>query len=366
MNSFGWKYGAWLFNQGGSTGPGPIEVAIALVNEVNAMTIAQGNNKLTNLWWCTPCRLVLPGDADYSAASDWGIGHADIALNASSTYRAAGWSALTAPAKFYLEYANELWNPTFVSAYCKRRANLRWPGTSVNTATDGQMFMATLQAKAVKDAFPGNTRLQNILSGWGPGGLHSTGLVNNFELMFGNNVLSGTIGNSPGYSYTTDAYVVAGGYGAPITRHDAMTVATYMDPEGIYCGTTSGGNPSAQRIDFTSGSANVSLFNASPVVGQKVIFTAPVPANVTAGNVYFVKTVTGTSSPITITFSATLGGAAVVASGTVTGTMSYTGQGTFQDDTRYTMASTTAPTTAATTLAQLTHRRRLPISSTAS
>lgn len=332
MNSFGWKYGAWLFNYGGSASPVPLEVAIALVNEVNAMTIAQGNNKLVNLWWCTPASLVLPSDPDYSSSSDWGIGHTDIALNPSSTYRAAGWAALTAPAKFYLEYANELWNPNLVSAYAKRRQIIRWPGTSPNSVTDGQMFLATLQAKAVKDAFPGNSRLVNILSGWGPGGLHSTGLVCNFELMFGNSTFTTNIASSPGYSYTTDPFVVSGGYGRPIDRHDTMSVATYMDPEGIYTGTTSGGAASAQRVDF-NGTANVLLYNASPAVGQKVIFSGSLPTGFTAGPVYFVKSVVGSSSPVTVQFSATNGGAAITpGAGAISGLISYTGQGTFQDD----------------------------------
>jgi hypothetical protein len=62
------------------------------------------------------------------------------------------------------------------------------------------------------------------------------------------------------------------------------------------------------------------------------MFSGSVPSNVTA-SVYYITSVTGTASPVTIQFSATSGSTAIVAAGgAITGAMVYTGQGSFQDD----------------------------------
>lgn len=257
MNSTGWVYGVWFYNGVGCGNYIPVEYCTAMVNEINAMSIAQGIAGTVHCWMNTPICALTPTDPDYTTASDWALGVADVALNASSSLRAAGYSVLGNNAQLFLEMTNETWNQNFIFAYANRRQNMRWPGTSTGSNVDWHAFQSAQVMKLVKASYPS---VKTVLGGWAIVGCAPGGSGANYELINGSNTLNGdgTIFNSPGYSYTTDPYTTTAGLGIPMTYHDAFAIATYFKPKNAYFSLTGTGT-------FTDDSA---LYNGtSPYAG---------------------------------------------------------------------------------------------------
>lgn len=239
MNSVGWVYGVWLYNEGGCANYVPIEYCTAMVNEINAMSIAQGIVGRVHCWLCTPLCALTATDPDYTTASDWGLGLVDVALNPSSSLRAGGYSILGNSAQLFIELSNELWNFNFIYAYSNRRQNLRWPGTSGGVNTDWHAFQSSLMMKTIKAAYP-SYPIKTVLGGFAVVGAAPGAFGANYELMMGSNTLNGTIDQTPGYSYTTDPYVIANSFGVPMNNHDAFAIAPYNDPPDAYYSTSTG------------------------------------------------------------------------------------------------------------------------------
>ena len=88
--------GAWMFSATPSqsavahSGDVPIEVCVALINELNAMSPAH----TIGMWMNIPSWGLSSMDPDYSTASDWAVNAVDVVMNPSSKVRASGFSAL--------------------------------------------------------------------------------------------------------------------------------------------------------------------------------------------------------------------------------------------------------------------------------
>lgn len=248
MTSVGWIYGAWFVNELGCDSYYPIEWCVALVNEVNALAASQGITNLTHCWLNTPVCALTATDPGYTTASDWGLGVADVATNPASTLRANGYSALgysgatkLNSAQLFIELANELWNFNFIYAYANRRQNLRWPGTSTGTNVDWHAFQSSVMMHAIKAGSFGGNPIKCVLGGWAIASTTPLGFGSGYELINGNSSLNGTIDQSPGYSYTTDPYVIANSLGIPMNNHDVFAIAPYNDPPDTYFSSTGTG-----------------------------------------------------------------------------------------------------------------------------
>lgn len=286
MFAVGWVYGAWINSSpGGASGNTPIEICVAMVNEINAMSIAQGIAGKVGLWLNVSSYALMPGDPDYTTASDFGLGMADVVTNPSSTLRSPGYSNLLHGAPFFDELGNEIWNfGMFTCAYTERTQTLRWPGTSPDNGVDMHGYRSTLLARTIRASYP-TSQIKSVLGLWGGAGCVSGGFGSNYELCNGNNTLSGgAIGNSPGYSYTTD--IASSSWGAPLSNHDACAIATYFDPDDGYYDTGTGTGT------FTDDSAMFNGTNNSGNGGGN--YTGA--ANPTQANANFVSKVVNATS----------------------------------------------------------------------
>ena len=145
--------GAWMFgatpNQPGvaHSGDVPIEVCVALVNELNAMSPAH----TIGMWMNIPTWGLSSMDPDYTTASDWAVNAVDVVMNPSSKVRASGFSALgyfgatqLSQPVLIIEYSNELW-PSGTNdgrGYLLNRGIQRWPSTNPPLLWNWQDFPA--------------------------------------------------------------------------------------------------------------------------------------------------------------------------------------------------------------------------------
>src|SRR6185312_9016988 len=101
----------------GFAGGVPLEVCVALVNEVNALAATQGITTITHMWLNVPMWGMCSTDPDYSSSSNWTTNALDVIMNPASSLRVAGYSALgysgstqvNAPS-LIAEHGNEEWN----------------------------------------------------------------------------------------------------------------------------------------------------------------------------------------------------------------------------------------------------------------
>lgn len=228
-------FGAWVTSTGVNPSAGapfattPLEIMVALVNEVNAMSVAQGINNPVNMYLTLPFTGLCSMDPDYTTSSDYALNAVDVICNASSTQRTAGYAALTSRAKLFLEYDNETWNSAggiTGTPYLARMGNIRWPASGNTDYVDMYVLRSTLIMRAV-GASPNASRVVRVLGGMGIAGFSPSSL--NFLRCFGSST-PGVGGNF----YTTDTLVTSGGWGTPISNHDAFCTATYFDPGNIY------------------------------------------------------------------------------------------------------------------------------------
>jgi len=240
--------GAWLVSATplqtlvGHSGDVPIEVCVALVNELNAMSPAH----TIGMWMNVPAWGLSSMDPDYTVESDWAINAVDVVMNPSSKVRSSGFSALGYSGATQLnrpvliiEYSNEVWNGSVNDAkgWLINRAIQRWPTIKVlqngNNFQDMHALRSTCMARDIKAALPpGLPRIKFVIGMWGFVGISASGdFGGNYATVFG-----GTFGTpaKTGDWYTNDAEVVRGGWGKPIDNHDGVTVATYFEPPDSY------------------------------------------------------------------------------------------------------------------------------------
>lgn len=246
--------GAWMFDTTPSQNnvsfacDFPIEVCVALINELNAMSPAH----TIGLWLNLPCWGLNSMDPDYTTASDFALNMIDVVMNPSSAVRTSGFSALGYNGATQLnqpnvivEYSNELW-PSGTNdgrAYLINKSIQRY-GQAIVPYQDWQDMKAlrsTLMARAIKAANPpGLSRMFFVLGMWGVFGLPSGGGdgAGNYATVFGGSVTANPI--NVGDWYTNDTLVTAGSWGKPIDNHQGVCPAIYIDLPDSYYSTTTG------------------------------------------------------------------------------------------------------------------------------
>ena len=220
-------YGAWLMNDTNGVDFAamsgvPIEICVAMVNEINALSVAQGITNPINIWLNRPYAGLLSIDPDYSAGSNWAIKMIDTALNG-TTVNSVTYAGLTAAAGIILEYNNEPWNggPTsFGSSWMTFYTRSRWYASSPSGAgsfKDCNALRATCMSRDVKAAFSGNTRIKTVLGLQLASGFVANDFNGNYYTYYDNSSTPG----DPGWYYSHDSVVTGGSWGSCGSNIDA-------------------------------------------------------------------------------------------------------------------------------------------------
>lgn len=207
--------GAWTFNdlgadKGHSSGP-PLEICVALINELMQMTRSDGGVVgPIDMWVTIPHRGLLSVDPDYSAGSHWGVNAVDVLYNGKN-----GYAGLDSRCNLLVEYSNETWNfggSAFSQTYfLARKGQLRYGGSS-SDASSYTTLRAVLMVNDIKTAFPPASypRIKYVMAGQGTLGISGTNSVR-------------INGNA---NYDGDALNIWGG--DPIAHFDAFAWAAYF------------------------------------------------------------------------------------------------------------------------------------------
>ena len=330
--------GAWIMditpNQSAvaCAGDFPIEVCVALVNELNAMSPAH----TIGMWMNIPTMGLNTMDPDYTTASDWAINAVDVVMNPSSTNRASGYSALGYSGasqlnqpNLVLEYSNELWpsgtnpgRPYLIARSIQRYGNTILP---YQDWQDLKALRSTIWTRAVKAANPpGLSRIKFVIGVQGGGGFQVGS--SNYVTVFGGNVTANPIFG--GDWYTNDVLVTGGSWGRPIDNHDGICAATYFDQVGGY-------NIGVGAGSFSDDSA---MYNGTDNSGASISFSATISGTT--------MTVTGTVTGGALAQYQSFSGAGVTAGTKIIGngftTSGFTGTGgagTYQLNQSSTVAS---------------------------
>jgi hypothetical protein len=200
------------------------------------------------MWHTTPERALNSLNSDNTTGDDWGLGVANVVLNGAN-----GFAGLPANSNLFLEFSNELWNFNFIYAYANRQSAVRWgvANTGTGDGVDWHALVSTSIARTVKAANP--SRVKMVLGMFGTTGFLPGAFGANYELANGNSTL-----NQAGYFYTTDSVVVAGGWGTPISNHDAVAIAPYFHPLDSYYNTTTGTGTFTDDSAMYNGTNNTS------------------------------------------------------------------------------------------------------------
>lgn len=243
--------GVWMFsatagqNLVAHSGDFPIEVIVACINELNAMSPAH----TIGLWINLPAWGLCSIDPDYSSGSSWAINCLDVILNPSSSVRASGYSALgySGASRLYTpnvicEYSNEVWNGGNQDArgWLTNGSIQRWPtNAAVLSWQDMHALRFTCSARDVKAAaVPNLSQVKFVMGMWGSTGFSPGDFGGNYATVFGGNVTS--VPKARGDYYTNDTVVVSGSWGMPISNLDGIAPATYFDPPDTYYATVTG------------------------------------------------------------------------------------------------------------------------------
>ena len=163
--------GAWIFTDGGNNKGHwdgvPLEILTKLIVELNAMR----PHRPISMWICYPHRSLLSEiDPDYTTASSWPIQATNIILNGNTVGSVTYPGLLTGAtgATLYIEYANEIWNPTPQNYWHQWYSWSRWRTTS---QPDAHALRATAMARDIRAAFPTETASNSVVGMWGATGL---------------------------------------------------------------------------------------------------------------------------------------------------------------------------------------------------
>lgn len=262
-------FGAWMFTANpqaqfvGHAGDMPIEVCVALVNELNAMSPVH----LIGMWMNLPLWGLCAIDPDYTTTSDWALNAVDVVMNPSSTNRVSGFSALGYSGasqinqpKLIVEYSNETWNSGNAKGWMSSRAAQRWPtNLGQREYYDLQCLRNTCVTRTVKNANPpGLSRITFMIGMWGTFGLPPTGGdgAGNYVKTFGGT--NRAIPYQPGDWYTSDSTVISQSWGRPIDQNDGICPATYFDPPDSYYSTITGTGTFTDDSAMFNGTNNTS------------------------------------------------------------------------------------------------------------
>lgn len=252
--------GAWIFNNlGANNGPYlgvPLEYCVKMMNEINAMCVAQGKAPI-DMWINTPHRSVLSMDDDHTEASNPAIGTVDVILNGAN-----GYDGLLYDADLLDELSNETWNSggaAFAQApYMARQGFLRTPSVGTTDSAYMTAVRTAVMSEDIRGAFPGETRIKIVMAGQGiqgPAGSGNTIRINGSAAVDADPAFIAVGGGEPyeywdyfawagywtieGSSYeTTNLATLAANYAAATTQDAREAVmATYVD---ALCDATTG------------------------------------------------------------------------------------------------------------------------------
>ncbi len=250
-------HGAWLMVDSNSSlasagGGVPPELCTAMVNELNAMSVAQGITTPIHMWVNCPSRGMVSIDPDYSSGSNWPVNFINTVING-STVNSKTWAGLTSAAGIFLEFSNEVWNtgpadcPGFV---LDNYALGRWYPNGANNWKDAVALRATCMTRDVKQAFPSeaaNGRIRTLIGMQLVDGFTAGSFNSNYDICFGRLTNDGV-----GYLYMTDSAVVSGNWGRPIDNIDGVCPAAYQDPFDSYY-SNAGAGGFADDVDLYNG-----------------------------------------------------------------------------------------------------------------
>lgn len=215
-----WIYGAWIpcangtgnGAQGGSARPVPLEIATALVNELNAMIPVHP----INMWFVPPALGVVCNasycDPDGDASSEYPANAVNVIMNGAN-----GYAGLNSPAQLIVQGGgNELWNSAWgQSAQFAWRGFLRW-GNSTSDFDSFSELASLWQINDIKTSPYASARVHYIDAGQMVTGATLNGY--NYDRITGSGLQS-----------TGDAQNPIGSV-APITYYDyGFAVAPYVN-----------------------------------------------------------------------------------------------------------------------------------------
>lgn len=252
-------YGVWVgTNEQGNyaySGGVPLEVCVALINEVNAL----GPAKPIHMWINHSMPGLTSNDPDYNVNSHLGIQTMNVLFNGAN-----GYPGLLPHILVYLENSNETWNTAnnafSQSYYGQTKSWLRWPQTGFSDLSSWSTLKSSLVMDDILQAFPTfASRIKTVLAGQGSPGvggntindirIDGTSYYANDPLVTGNPRLNG---KKP-MQYPHDHYAFAGYMGSQASYKSGRLLTLAANWVAAV------GNPTAQEAacaDFVNDLAN--------------------------------------------------------------------------------------------------------------
>jgi hypothetical protein len=218
-----WVMGCWTAVASGAnanyySGDIPVEYCAAFVAEVNILALAQGISKPIHMYLSTPPRSLLPGDPDYSSASDWVVNAVNTVFEGG--YGCAGLNQTQA--SLILEWSNETWNFGSVNNnYLTWLGYIRGAGSTADIVQLPGLRMAMCARDVSNSRYP-----SKVFKTIGLQTAHNWDSQNQ-GVALGNGI------------YFTDPWNTWGS-ATPLSFNDAVNVNTYIDPNSTYTSTTTG------------------------------------------------------------------------------------------------------------------------------
>jgi hypothetical protein len=258
----------------------PLEIQVALVNEINAMK--PSGAAPTHMWVNMPYLALMPNDPDYSTASDWPANAYNVIMNGAN-----GYPGLCSQCRLYIENSNETWNlgPAYVSSqYYARQGRLRWNVAGTDTSS-----FSTLRALWVWQDITTNASAYNANAGrtrFVLGYFGVFGMVGpNVTRAYGNGPNNGVLINDRANPLYTGTLITGG-----TISGSKLTVTTLTGPLGVnYALAGPGVSPGCVITAIVSGGYTVSATsNASAIappincaaVNNVKMTAAPAPMSV--------------------------------------------------------------------------------------
>ena len=180
-----WTIGAPPYAQGINQSNVQPEMALALINELEAMIIAQGlqnSRGPISPWVNIPVNGLLSTDPDYDPADNVATNLVGTFING---YPSLNISPMPSRCSLFLEYSNETWNVGGNNNWTSWLSTLRW-GASIagfNDDADSTALRAIQMVQDVKRAFPGFTQFKPIMACHGASG--PAGEAHNYGRLYG-------------------------------------------------------------------------------------------------------------------------------------------------------------------------------------
>ena len=304
----------------------PIEIQVALINEINAMYTTQAP---THLWVTVPAAAIVPQTPDYSSGSDYPQNMYNTIMNGAN-----GYAGLCAKCGVIIENSNETWNFGAIQESTFVYQHLGWLRWGIADWGSYSTLRAMWVEEDIKNAsaYAANaSRTRFTLGYWGHGGQSSGGsLANNEIRVYGTNTAADSVLNSdtqnPVYTGTTLTGTISGGTltSSGVTGSFGIGYALTYSGMGTACIVTAGSG-STWSVQDVSPSQTTTPGNCAAVSGASMT-AAPAPLTYFdqyTGDNYFDMGNTQYSTDIgqgTTDYGTMISGGGSCSNGTCTGT----------------------------------------------